>query len=106
MDEKKVWKKEEIRELLETNDRAVVRGIVVIYSLQTTDEQQTAETIEHNGVGFSGIDAKFLTSLAKHILERGGLSPKQMVYARKKILKYAGQLTKVANGKLKVEVQK
>ena len=106
MEEKKVWKKEEIRELLETNDRAVVRGIVVIYSLQTEDERKTAETMEHNGVGFSGLDAQFLSSLAKQILERGWLTEKQMVYARKKILKYAGQLTKVANGKLKVEVQR
>jgi hypothetical protein len=102
MDEKKKWKKEEIRELLEKNDKAVMRGLVVIYSLQTDSERRIEETAEHNGVGFSGTDAKFLSSLAKQVLEKGRLSEKQMLYARKKMLKYAGQLTKVSNGQLQV----
>lgn len=104
MEEKKIWKKEEIKTMLQTNDNAVLRGVVVIYSLQTADEKAVGETREHNGVGFSGVDAEFMSSIAKFILSRGYLTDKQMTYARKKILKYAGQLTKVANGKLKVTV--
>ena len=103
MEEKKIWKKEEIKTMLQTNDNAVLE-IVVIYSLQTEDEKKAGETIEHNGVGFSGVDAEFMSSLAKFILNRGYLTDKQLEYGRRKIMKYAGQLTKVANGKLKVTV--
>ena len=104
MEEKKIWKKEEIKKMLQTNDNAVLRGIVVIYSLQTDDEKKAEETVEHNGVGFSGVDAAFMSSLAKFILSRGYLTDKQLEYGRRKIMKYAGQLAKVANGKLKVTV--
>ena len=104
MEAKKIWKKEDIKTLLQTNDNAVLRGIVVIYSLQTEDEKKAGETIEHNGVGFSGVDAEFMSSLAKFILNRGYLTDKQLEYGRRKIMKYAGQLTKVANGRLKVTV--
>ena len=103
MEEKKIWKKEEIKDLLQKSDRAVMRGLVVIYSLQTEDEKKAEETSEHNGVGFSGVDAKFLSSLAKQVMAKGGLSEKQMLHARKKMMKYAGQLTKVSNGQLVVK---
>ena len=92
-DEIKKWKKEEIVELLKSNDKAVLRGLVVVYSLQTQEEQYTDQTVENNGVGFSGTDAEFLSSLAKQFLERGWLSHKQMEKLRVRILKYAGQLT-------------
>ena len=42
--------------------------------------------------------------IAKFILNRGYLTDKQLEYGRRKIMKYAGQLAKVANGKLKVTV--
>lgn len=104
VDEKKIWKKEEIRELLDDNDNAVLRGILVIYSLQTEEEKKRDETLEHNGVGFSGVDSTFMSSLAKWILQHGGLSEKQMHYGRKKIKKYARQLADVANGKIKISI--
>ena len=102
--EDKKWTKEEIKELLMTKDNAVFRGLVVIYSLQTADEKLVADAIEDNGVGFNGFDAEFLTSLAKQALDKGWLSDKQMVYARKRMLKYAGQLAKVANGQIIAQV--
>ena len=92
MEEKKIWKKDEIKELLQTNDRAVLRGLVAVYSLQTKDEKALAETVEHNGVGFSGFDAEILTSFAKQVQEQGKLTDRQMEVARKRVLKYAGQL--------------
>ncbi len=98
------WNRENIRELLETNDKAVLRGILVIYSLQTFDEQATRSTTKYNGVGFSGVDAEFMSSLAESIQKYGRLTDKQMTYARKKIKKYAKQLAKVANGELEAHV--
>ena len=102
--EAKRWNKENISELLQKSDKAVLRGLVVIYSLQTESEQECQETVFTNGVGFSGVDANFLSSLAQQFIKRGTLSEKQMVLLRKKMLRYAGQLAKVANGKIQVAV--
>jgi len=102
MTQNKVWNKEEIRELLEKNDEMVRRGLLVVYALQTYDEKTAEHTKHENGVGFNGLDSEILSSFAKQLKTKGYLSPKQIAIARKKILKYAGQLVAVANGKLNV----
>lgn len=99
MNEKK-WRKEEIREMLEMNDKAVVRGLVRIYEKQTDDEKKTEMTTHENGVGFNGSDSRFLSKLACFYIKHGYLSEKQLSIVRKRILKYAGQLTKIANKEL------
>jgi hypothetical protein len=96
----KVWTKEEIKDLLERSNKMVTRSIVKIFEKQTEDEKSSEATNHNNGVGFNGIDAPLLSSFAKQILKGYTLSDKQMVYARKKIIKYANQLTKIANGVL------
>ena len=93
----KHWTVEEIRTLLEESDKAVARGILAIYGRQTLSEQSAEETTESNGVGFNGVDAPFLSSLAKFYEEKGFLSPQQVEYGRKKIRKYANQLVNIAN---------
>jgi hypothetical protein len=94
---KRDWSKEDIKNLLLSNDKAVMRGIVAIYNFQTECEQDSDETQDANGVGFNGVDAPFLSSLAKQILSKGHLSSKQMECGRKRIIKYAGQLLTIAN---------
>jgi hypothetical protein len=110
-----MFTKEAIKELLTTSDRAVEKGLTTLLSRQTAEEIATDSTHVHNGRGFSAFDAEFMTSLAKQVeakIARGVklgecLSEKQMVYARKKIMRYAGQLAEVANEKLAtVEVAK
>jgi len=96
----KKWTKEEIKEMLKTNDKAVLRGIVAIYNKQTSEEQQIKETNVTNGKGFNGVDARFLSSLAEQIMQSNRLTEKQIVSARKVILKYSGQLANIANEKL------
>ncbi len=81
-----------IREKLSTDDRWILRGLLVIFSNQTIDEQATATTKYVNNIGFTGADAEFLTSLATQFQQRKSLSPKQMIYLRKKMPKYSGQL--------------
>lgn len=101
-----MWTKEKIRNLLEKNDMAVARGLVALYTRQTRDEQKMGATRHVNGVGFNSLDAPFLTSLAEQVIEwqygrssyPAPLSPTQVKVARKRILKYAGQLAEVANG--------
>lgn len=100
----KVWKKEEIKEVLMNNDRFLKRGIVGIYLLQEADEQQLEQTTKRNNVGFNSADAKFLTSLAKRIMEGKELTEGQRKYGRKAMIKYVGQLVKIANKKIEVNI--
>lgn len=100
----KKWNKENISELLQKSDKAVLRGLKVIYSLQTESEKEIETTHFHNGVGFTGSDAQFLTSLAKSYEHYGKLTEKQMIFLRKKIMKYAGQLARVSNGEIGVSI--
>lgn len=93
----KVWTPEEMKNILATHDDQVCKAIVKIYEYQTADEKRSHETKEHNGVGFNGTDAKIMSSFAEFYMERGFLSPKQLMIARKKIVKYAGQLCRIIN---------
>lgn len=98
--ETKVWGVEEIRALLETNDRMVEKSIVKLWERQTEDEKATKDTNTQNGIGYNHVDSSLMSSFAEQILRGKRLSEKQMVYARKKIMKYAKQITKIANGEL------
>ncbi len=86
------WTKDAVKALLSTNDKAVCKGILRIYEHQTADERATSSTTHDNGVGFSGFDARILSSFAKQLLNNHTLTPKQMDVARSRTLKYAGQL--------------
>ena len=90
--------KSEIVALLNRSDKAVVHGLIAIYKLQTPQEQTDLATQELNGIGFNGVDAPLLTSFARQYLSKGWLSPKQMMLARKKIVKYSGQLEVISKG--------
>jgi hypothetical protein len=96
----KVWTKDEIKNIILTNDQQVGKMLVKLWELQTQDEQRDNQTKHHNGVGFNGLDASILSSFAKWFQKTGRLSDKQLVLARKKLVKYAGQLTNIANGTL------
>lgn len=93
-----VWTKESLRELIRTNDNAVIRGMLRIYEFQTHDEQMAERTEYHNSVGFSGVDAEIMSSFVKWYESHKYLSPKQMEIARKKMVKYAGQLLLIMAG--------
>jgi hypothetical protein len=96
----KVWTKNEIKGLIESRDDAVVRGMLRIYDLQTESEKVFGDTHANNGVGFSGVDGEIMSSFVEFYNKANFLSYKQMKIARKKMLKYAGQLTKIANNEL------
>lgn len=93
----RIWTKEEIKNLIQTNDKMVALSLKQLYSYQTEYERNSHETTEQNGVGFNGVDAPILTSFTLFYLERGFLSPRQIQIARKKLIKYSGQLTRIAN---------
>ena len=93
----KTWTQDEIKRLLETNDKMVWRSLVKLYEYQTRDEQEAGETHEHNGVGFNSRDSAFLSSVAQQVLRGRMMTAKQLAATRKSIMKYARQLTRIAN---------
>lgn len=93
----RIWTEEEIKKLILTNDIVLYRGIKKLYDLQTEDEQNSKSTKYRNGAGFNAVDGKFMSSIAEYLIKHRFLTEKQKQYARKKMLKYAGQLTAIAN---------
>jgi hypothetical protein len=101
--------KNDIVQLLATNDRAVCRALVVLNERQTMTEQVTEQTVNRNGRGFRPAHARMGSSMAKFFTRNGYLSPKQIAYWRSKmrdgkmrIQIYAGQLLEVAQEKAKI----
>lgn len=69
--------------LLQTNDRAVGRALLVVNANQTRDEQVQQDTKYRNGEGFRPCHARMGTSMAQFYAARGYLTPKQVAYWRK-----------------------
>lgn len=98
-------KREDIENLLNTNNRAVEKALVRLYFRQTGTEQEQGMTRDHNGVGFTPFDADFFTSLATQVLAGRHLSTKQIECVRRpwkkttRIGKYANQLLDEARKK-------
>lgn len=74
----------EIIKLLETNDKAIARALVVLKNRQTTDEQIVKDSKYRNGRGFRPCHAAIGTSMAEFYERNGYLSAKQIAYWRKR----------------------
>ncbi len=97
----KKWTKEEIKEKLKTDDAWLVRGLLAIHARQTDDEKSSETTKEDNGIGFSAFDASILTDLVNQYKRTDGFfSKRQIALIRKKMIKYSGQLARIANGEV------
>lgn len=94
---KRVWNKNEIKVLVQTNDKVLYGSLKALYDCQTADEKSCKDTKEHNGKGFNGVDAEFLSSCAEFLIKNGFLTPKQKIIVRRKLIKYNNQITKLAN---------
>jgi hypothetical protein len=88
-----------IKEKLATDINWLKRGVLAVYALQTAQEQGAQGTIEQNGVGFSGADGEFLSSVAEQLKKGRPLTAKQLPWVRKKMVKYAGQLAELARAR-------
>lgn len=99
------------REKLANNAIWAIRGMLRIFQNQTTNEQDMESTEVDNGIGFTGVDAKLLTSFSKQVNSKIDwlksknlpiywdrlLSEKQMKLVFKKMPKYAKQLYSVSH---------
>lgn len=94
-----------VREMLATSQKWAERGLIRIFENQTEDEQNSGDVVHNNGIGFTGVDAEFLTSLAKQLQSGKTLSPKQMVWVHKKMPKYAKQLVESIAAPVAVETR-
>lgn len=94
---KRVWTEQEIKNLIQTNDKVLYGALKKLYAEQTADEQRAETTRERNGAGFNSVDAKFLSSVAEFLKRTGFLTDKQKYVTRKKLVKYNKQLTRLAN---------
>ena len=93
----RTWTAEEIKTLVQENDKVLYGALKQLYACQTADERACGDTREHNGMGFNGVDAPILSSFCEFLNRTGFLTPKQKVIARKKLVKYTKQLVKLAN---------
>lgn len=106
------WTREQIEGLLKTNPIFVERSIVELFRRQTEDEKQINNATHTNLKGFNKPDARRMTIYAKSIIKRrkerdegNRLDEWQMKDAHKRIMKYAGQLAKIANDKAMEKAQ-
>lgn len=102
---------EHFKAKLSTDPKWAVQGLLRIHQNQTAEEQARGETVEDNGIGFTGCDAHILTSFANQAKrkiatakQRGwqvrwelALSQKQMALLHRKMPKYAAQLLSVSD---------
>lgn len=93
----RTWTEEEMKDLIQTNDTVLYGALKKLYDCQTENEQCTKTTNVINGIGFNGVDAPILSSMAEFLKKTGFLTPKQKAIVRKKLIKYNRQLTHLAN---------
>lgn len=72
----------DIVRLLENNDKAICRALVVLYNRQTADEKVEGDAKYRNNRGFRPAHARMGSSMAEFFLKNGYLSEKQIAYWR------------------------
>jgi len=93
-----------VRQNLLDSNEWLVRGLLCLFERQTEDEKRDEATRHLNRRGFNSADSEKLTSMAKQWLRKSWLSEYQMGFIRRRLLKYAGQLSRVARGEDRVVV--
>jgi hypothetical protein len=81
-----------IKTKLATDKAWACRAVVKLYERQTLAEQSAQTTNEENGIGFTGTDAEFLSSIAEKLVKGWNMTEKQMAWIFKKVPKYWRQI--------------
>jgi hypothetical protein len=97
-------KEADLKEMLSTNIVWATSALLKVLANQTKDEVISECTDHHNGIGFTGTDAKILTSFAKQLQYGRTLSSKQSAILLKKMPKYWRQIMSICD-KEKLEIQ-
>ncbi len=86
---------EELAGLINNSDEWAAGALVKLFQLQTTDEQDSNGTSHLNNYGFNNFDAPVLSDIAKFYLNKGYLSPRQLIFIKRTVKKYVNQLLSV-----------
>jgi phage terminase Nu1 subunit (DNA packaging protein) len=92
-----IYTKEVIKSLLSTDSKWMERGVIVLYERQTQDEQKTGQTHVYNNRGFNSSDSRYMTWVAKWLLESKSnhLNEKHKAKVAKSLPKYWGQILEI-----------
>jgi hypothetical protein len=100
--------------LLNTNDRAVERALLVLLARQERVEQEAETTKFRNDRGFTQADARIMTSMAKQVQRGHRLTERQLAFLRNRktdgrfpgrIQKYTRQLLEEAKQRVIAELK-
>lgn len=94
---KEFYQKEDILSLIKNRDDAVIQGILTLYENQVCWEKHNRLASIKNGRGFNKFDAKRLSELAEGFKCDREPTKREISIARRKLIKYAGQLAKITN---------
>lgn len=98
----KQWK-EYLKDLIKTNDKALLKSILLIYDNQTLEEKSRKESIEENKIGFSKVDVKEMSEIALKIKKGKELTKGEFAKSRNKMQKYWKQLMTISKEKAEAE---
>jgi len=90
-------RKEFLKSKLSENSAWAQAALLKVFEFQTAEEQKIEHTKVINGIGFSGFDGEFLTSLAKQYKRRGSLSARQVEILKAKMPRYWKQVLMVSD---------
>lgn len=96
-DNRRVWTVYNVRHLIETNKDEMLKLMRKLFEYQTEDEQVSRTTKWQNAVGFNQADAGFLTGMSRIYDSTGKFTEGQINGIRKRMLKYAQQITILLN---------
>lgn len=94
-----------LKNLVKTNDKALLKSIILIYDNQTNEEKFQGKSIEDNCIGFSKIDAYEMGQIAKKIKSGQPLTEGELAKSRNKMQKYWKQLMVISKRKMKRQKQ-
>ena len=92
-----------LRDLVKTNDKALLRAIILIYNNQTFEERVRGMAIESNKTGFDKIDADEMGIIAKKIKSGQPLTKGELAKSRNKMRKYWRQLMIISKEKMEIK---
>ena len=65
------YTKDQLKDLIKKSQFMQIRALLLVYSKQTEAEQSERAAIDLNGVGFTGVHANYLSSLAEQVQQWG-----------------------------------
>lgn len=81
------------------HSKIIWKMLQAMYNRQTSLEKNIQATVEDNGIGFNGLDSRWLSEVAVNSKGYKNLTQAQAKAVAKKLKKYIKQLVQIANEK-------